>query len=236
MECTSDRHLAFRSVFSVRPLSWVARQERSVGRGLSVARSVSEGKRRTLLVLGGTPGAQRRAWSFCDACHFLWPEASARGSYHAFLQLGHNRIHNGNSPRPSLAIARSGSCHPDSFRQYENDRPRACPNQDGSDHRTDESCGFASQTSAMSGPPELLWPEASARGSRRALPQLGRRSSNHALHSRTLAQGRATRTDFPCFEQGRPRVFPPKGGLRLHNPVGEKSRNRQARMSVIGRP
>ena len=68
--------------------------------------------------------------------------------------------------------------------------------------RTDESCGFASQTSAMSGPPELLWPEASARGSRRALPQLGRRSSNHALHSRTLVQGRAT-PDLSLQRQGR---------------------------------
>ena len=33
-------------------------------------------------VLGGTPGAQRRAWSSCDAVLFLWPEASARGLIH----------------------------------------------------------------------------------------------------------------------------------------------------------
>ena len=36
-----------------------------------------------------------------------------------------------------------------------------------------KSCGFATQTSAMSGPPKFLWPEASARGTRRTVLSLG---------------------------------------------------------------
>ena len=108
-----------------------------------------------------------------------------------------------NSPRPSLAVARSGSCHPPTIIE-----PM-------------ESCGFATQTSSMSGPPNssvadwvregklILWPEALARGSRsfgpkrqrgevvelffRLGPTIFTRRPRHALHSLSLVQGRATR-------------------------------------------
>ena len=75
-----------------------------------------------------------------------------------------------------------------------------------------QSCGFATQTSAMSGPPEILcgrkrqrrevaflWPEASARGSRiaRTVDHNGLNSeTRHALHSLSLVQGRATQINF----------------------------------------
>ena len=57
----------------------------------------------SIFVLRGTPGAQRRAWSF------LWPAASARGTRRTCSSACA-------SPRPSLARARSGSCHPDQRR------------------------------------------------------------------------------------------------------------------------
>ena len=152
-----------------------------------------------------------------------------------------------NSPRPSLAVARSGSCHPLICETNVELRTRkACqehalrnaavsPNESvlggtpgaqrrawsngrrwgGTDaarrlcaeHRIDlfestciepmRSCGFATQTSEMSGPPNSLWPEASTRGSLRTVLSLGATifttGTRHALHSLSLVQGRATR-------------------------------------------
>ena len=55
------------------------------------------------------------------------------------------------------------------------------------------SCGFATQTSSMSGPPTFLWPEVSTRGSLRTLLPHGTTifstRTGHALHSLTLHSG-----------------------------------------------
>ena len=76
-----------------------------------VARSASEGKSLPgEFDLGGTPGAQRRAWSVAVNSHSCGPKRQRGEVVECFF-----RSFGALSPRPSLADARSGSCHPRSL-------------------------------------------------------------------------------------------------------------------------